>query len=133
MNVSSLAAQQAFPSWGVYCAGKAARDMYHSTLAAEQRLKWQDVESSKGSREIKVLNYAPGPLDTNMQATIRTAEQNDASLGTVYTDMKHQNLLLDPLVSAEKLLLLLNTPGSFESGEHVDYYDDLKLPAVETF
>lgn len=104
--------------------------MYHSTLAAEQRLKWQDVESSKGSREIKVLNYAPGPLDTNMQATIRVAEQNDGSLGTVYTDMKQQNLLLDPLVSAEKLLLLLNTPGSFKSGEHVDYYDDLKLPSV---
>ena len=129
VNVSSLAAQQPFPSWSVYCAGKAARDMYHSALAAEQRSKWQDMDSSKGSREVRVLNYAPGPLDTNMQATIREAEKHDTTLGTVYTDMKQKNLLVDPLVSAEKLLLLLHTPRSFKSGDHVDYYDDIKIDA----
>lgn len=78
-----------------------------------------------------MLNYAPGPLDTNMQATIRDAEQKDTNLGRVYTDMKEQNLLVDPLVSAEKLLLLLNTPHSFKSGDHVDYYDDIQVTTIE--
>ena len=129
VNISSLAAQQPFPSWGIYCAGKAARDMYHSVLAAEQSLKWENVESTKdsGSGEIRVLNYAPGPLDTKMQEDIREAELRDSKLGTVYTNMKEQNLLVDPLESAEKLLHLLRHPHSFRSGDHVDFYDELTL------
>lgn len=135
MNVSSLAAVQAFPTWGMYCACKAARDMYHTVLADEQRSQ-SDAENTGNStsgaagvtkKEIIVLNYAPGPMDTNMQAQIRTSEQKDPSLGTIYTDMKAQNMLVDPLASAEKLVTILNTPNSFRSGAHVDYYDNLSL------
>ena len=35
INVSSLAAVQPFATWGVYCMGKAARDMAHANVAAE--------------------------------------------------------------------------------------------------
>ena len=35
VNVSSLAAVLALPTWGVYCAGKAARDMFTSCVAEE--------------------------------------------------------------------------------------------------
>lgn len=35
VNVSSLAAVQGFKTWGTYCAGKAARDMYHKVLSME--------------------------------------------------------------------------------------------------
>ena len=67
VNVSSLCAVQAFESWGIYCAGKAARDMYHAVLAQELSKRSGDNTGSK----ILVLNYAPGPLDTDMQKEIR--------------------------------------------------------------
>lgn len=35
VNVSSLAAVKPFQSWGVYCAGKAARDMLMGVIAQE--------------------------------------------------------------------------------------------------
>ncbi|XP_046585309.1 sepiapterin reductase-like isoform X2 [Haliotis rubra] len=53
VNMSSLSAVQPMASWGLYCSGKAFRDMFMRTLALEQP-------------DIRVLNYAPGPVDTNM-------------------------------------------------------------------
>lgn len=53
VNISSLAAIQCFESWGIYCAGKAARDMYYAVLAKE-------LEVEGLSNTVKVLSYAPG-------------------------------------------------------------------------
>ena len=58
---------QPFESWGIYCAGKAAREMFHKTVAAEQ----------KDKATFRVLNYAPGPLDTDMQREIREGPHVD--------------------------------------------------------
>lgn len=105
--------------------------MYHRVLAEEQRAKWQDTDTSseQRSRAVRVLNYAPGPLDTDMQSQIRAAEHKDSRLGTVYTDMKSQNLLVDPVDSAQKLLHLLRHPHTYRCGDHIDYYDDMSLTA----
>ena len=43
----------------LYDPGKAARDMLFRTMALEEP-------------DLRVLNYAPGPLDTDMQLTART-------------------------------------------------------------
>ena len=48
--------------------------MYHVVLAQELSKQAAAVEDSTGSisgRKISVLNYAPGPLDTDMQKEIR--------------------------------------------------------------
>lgn len=55
---------------GIYCAGKAARDMFHAVLAQEQAKKQENATTSTVEK-ILVLNYAPGPLDTDMQKEIR--------------------------------------------------------------
>lgn len=47
VHVSSLCALQPFPSWVLYCTGKAARNMMFRVLAKEES-------------ELRVLNYAPG-------------------------------------------------------------------------
>lgn len=57
INISSLCAVQPFKSWGLYCAGKAGRDMLFKVLAAEEP-------------NVTVLNYAPGPLDNDMQVRL---------------------------------------------------------------
>ncbi|KAJ7327341.1 hypothetical protein JRQ81_017100 [Phrynocephalus forsythii] len=108
VNVSSLCAAQPFKSWTLYCTGKAARDMMFRVLAAEEP-------------DVRVLSYAPGPLDTEMQEEART-RSGDPSLRQMFLHMKEKGQLLDCEVSAQKLLDLLLT-DAFESGAHVDFFD----------
>ncbi|XP_045169052.2 sepiapterin reductase-like [Mercenaria mercenaria] len=110
VNVSSLAAIQPFSSWSLYCAGKAARDMFFQTLAAEDQT-------------LRVLNWAPGPLDTDMQALCR--ECADPTLRQTFNDMHKNGSLLKCKESAAKLITLLEK-NTFVSGQHIDYYDNLE-------
>uniref|UniRef100_A0ABM5GKY8 Sepiapterin reductase n=1 Tax=Pogona vitticeps TaxID=103695 RepID=A0ABM5GKY8_9SAUR len=108
VNISSLCALQPFKTWSLYCTGKAARDMMFQVLAVEEPA-------------VRVLNYAPGPLDTEMQEVARTMS-GDQSVREMFLDLKQKGQLLDCDVSAQKLLSLLLT-DTFESGAHVDFYD----------
>ncbi|NXN78953.1 SPRE reductase, partial [Bombycilla garrulus] len=107
VNVSSLCALEPFPSWALYCSGKAARDMMFRVLAREEP-------------GIRVLSYAPGPLDTDMQLLARTRTA-DAGMRQHFQRMKEKGQLIDSSVSAQKLLRLLQE-DSFPSGAHVDFY-----------
>lgn len=110
VNISSLCALQPFKSWGLYCSGKAARDMLFRVLAAEEP-------------DITVLNYAPGPLDNEMQATARSATA-DQELRSAFANMKDEGKLLSCEESARKFVRILDVK-KFKSGDHVDYYDEL--------
>jgi sepiapterin reductase len=78
VNISSLLAVKAFPNWGLYASGKAARDMFLQVLATEHK---------DGS--IKTLSYAPGPLDNDMQLSCRETI-GDAEQKQFYTTMAEQ-------------------------------------------
>ncbi|XP_062349204.1 sepiapterin reductase, partial [Cinclus cinclus] len=108
VNISSLCAQEPFPSWALYCAGKAARDMMFRVLALEEP-------------GLRVLSYAPGPLDTDMQLLART-RTGDLGLRQHFQRLQEKGQLIDSSVSAQKLLQLLQE-DSFPSGAHVDFYD----------
>jgi sepiapterin reductase len=105
VNISSLAAVANLPTMGIYSAGKVARDKYHALIANEEKDK------------IKTLNYAPGPLETEMVEEIRAAQHLDSALKPNF-----ENKVLEPEQSAKKLIRLLST-NSFESGAHIDFYD----------
>ncbi|KAJ3183030.1 hypothetical protein HDU87_007452 [Geranomyces variabilis] len=128
VNISSLAAVQPFDCWGVYCAVKAARDMFHRTFAVEQgedekQQQQHNASSSSSSSALRVLNYAPGPLDTDMQTRIRD-EMPQVPLRDVYVKMHDEQNLVDPQVSADVLVEhLLLKENAFENGAHVDIYD----------
>ena len=106
INISSLLAEEAFPTMGIYAAGKAARDHYHATMANEI-----------SSDTLKILNYAPGPLETDMVTEIRSAPKLDKGLRPGF-----EKKLIEPLDSAAKLTKLV-LKGEYQSGAHVDYYD----------
>ncbi|XP_061439679.1 sepiapterin reductase [Rhineura floridana] len=108
VNISSLCALKPFKTWMLYCTGKAARDMMFQVLAAEEP-------------DVRVLSYAPGPLDTDMQEVART-KSGDQELRENYLRMKQCGQLLDCDVSSQKLLNLL-LANKFESGAHIDFYD----------
>ncbi|XP_029367346.1 sepiapterin reductase b [Echeneis naucrates] len=96
VNISSTFAQQVSPSWVLYCTGKAARKMMFNVLAEERP-------------DVKVLNYSPGPLDTEMQ------EEIERVTGIAYH-------LLPCQESAVKLMKLL-LDNEFASGVHLDFFD----------
>ncbi|XP_067295959.1 sepiapterin reductase a [Pseudorasbora parva] len=108
VNLSSLCALRPFPSWGLYCSGKAARDMLFRVLAEEEP-------------ELRVLNYAPGPLDTDMQLQARSFSA-DADLKNSFSEMHDKGQLLTCAQSISKLLQVLQD-DTFASGAHLDYYD----------
>jgi sepiapterin reductase len=96
-----------FDCWSVYCSVKAARDMFHQCIATENN--------------VRVLNYAPGPLDTDMQKEIRDNMPN-VPLKAVYTQMHQDKKLVSPHESAQKLLSLI-IQDTFKNGAHLDYYE----------
>lgn len=108
VNISSLCALKPFKGWALYCAGKAARDMMFQVLATEEP-------------SVRVLSYAPGPLDTDMQQLARETSV-DPDLRKNLQELKAKGQLVDCRMSAQKLLSLLQT-DMFESGAHVDFYD----------
>ncbi|KAL7525432.1 hypothetical protein ACHAWF_001356 [Thalassiosira exigua] len=132
VNISSLCAIEAFPTMSIYCAGKAGRDMFHCVLAKEQR-SVDDGDSGKGgdagskptatTQHFKVLNYAPGPCDTRMTDALTQCPVLDDDLHDFFQSSKRENKLVMPDDTAKKLVRLLSS-DEFQSGAHVDYYDD---------
>jgi sepiapterin reductase len=96
---------------------KASRDMLHRSIALEC-----DLRASAGTATVKTLSFAPGPLDTDMQAEIRRDMPPDSELSQVFQTMHQKGELLDPAWSAAKLAGLL-AQSSFTSGVHIDVYD----------
>lgn len=108
VNISSLCALQPFSSWVLYCTGKAARDMMFRVLAEEEP-------------DLRVLNYAPGPLDTDMQVEARASTANP-EVRQSFANMHSQGQLLTCEDSCSKLMKVL-LDNDFHSGAHLDYYD----------
>ncbi|KAL8573279.1 hypothetical protein ACOMHN_006690 [Nucella lapillus] len=110
INISSLAAIQPFKSWAMYTSVKAARDMFFKVLAAEEE-------------RICVLSYAPGPLATDMSEVLRT-DSEDEDVRKWATSAKEEKKLLTCDESTARLIAILEK-NQFESGAHVDFYDDI--------
>lgn len=113
VNVSSLAAIQPLAHSGVYCVGKAARDMLHAVVADE------DV----GEGGVRALNYAPGPMDTAMQVEIRASPHTHGPTRVFFEEMAAKGTYVDVHASAAKCVRVLMA-DRFKSGQHLDYYDD---------
>lgn len=116
INISSLAALQPFDAWSMYGSLKAAREHFLRYLIEEQ--KYQQPRPLLR----KVLNYAPGPLDTGMQATVRDEMPKDSPVRQTFTDMQQKRSLLTCEQSARMMWRVIER-DEYETGAHVDYYD----------
>ncbi|XP_077514789.1 sepiapterin reductase-like [Amblyomma americanum] len=106
VNITSMAAVNAWAGLGLYCTGKAARQMYLNVIAAEDP-------------SLTVLHYSPGPVDTAMQHELRCGVEEAAALGR---DARDSGMLLAPEATAVRLVQALGD-HEFKSGDHVDYYN----------
>ncbi|KAF0115092.1 MAG: ucpA [Rhodobacteraceae bacterium] len=68
VNISSGAAHRPQEGWSAYCAGKAGLAMLTRSIQMEY-----------GDQGIRVFGFAPGVVDTDMQATIRASGINPVS------------------------------------------------------
>ena len=70
----------------------------------------------------KVLNYAPGPVHTNMIEDVIKDANVHHGLKENFCNMIQNKTILKPEQSAQKLVQILEE-SRFKTGDHVDYYD----------
>lgn len=107
LNISSGAGRKPYAGWATYCAAKAGLDLFTECIGVEQK---------EEQFPIKVISFAPGVVDTNMQVTIRSAKKEEFDAVTRFIDLKNNNQLLSPEFVAEKLLELLPSEQTSNGG-----------------
>ncbi|CAO1302754.1 unnamed protein product [Diamesa serratosioi] len=112
VNITSATAVNAFKSFAFYCSGKAARQMYFKVLAEEEK-----------NNNVLVLNYAPGPVETDMVADVQN-RSSDNDLVSYFKGIRDDKTILTTGQTTIRLLNLI-AKGNYETGAHVDYYDDI--------
>lgn len=95
LNISSGAGQGPVAGWGVYCASKAAVNMYTQVLAQEHP-------------EVRAVSLSPGVIDTTMQATIRASSTQDFPNVGRFTDLHEQGQLASATDTAQHILHYLD-------------------------
>ena len=88
--------------------------MFFQTLANETK--------DNKNNNIKVLNYAPGPCDTQMVDELITHKDIDNELKQSFYDLKINDKLVKPDDTADCLAEIIMS-GDYASGQHIDYYD----------
>lgn len=107
VNVTSLCGRSPVVNLSMYGSGKAARELFFKVLAVEEP-------------KIIVLNYSPGPVDTDMFESIVTDAQSEA-LKKSFQEVKESTVLTTEQ-TVGKLLDILEK-GDFKTGDTIDYYD----------
>ncbi len=91
INISSGAARNAYPGWGVYCASKAALDRYSEVAQLEAPFA-------------QIVSLAPGVIDTDMQANIRSSNEKDFPNLQRFKDLHANQALSSATETAQKIL-----------------------------
>ena len=124
LNITSGAADHAVPGWSAYCASKAGLNMLTRCLAAELL--------ADGVTGVTVNALAPGMVDTEMQADIRSIDTHGSSLDFSRFHQAHQQGELLTPASAARLIYWLVGPWSRNrSGEIFSRTDATWLAEVD--
>ncbi|KMJ91854.1 short-chain dehydrogenase [Achromobacter xylosoxidans] len=97
LNISSGAGRNPNAGWGVYCATKAALDMYSRVVKQEQ-----------GEGGARVVSLAPGIVDTDMQAAIRSSDPKSFPALAKFQDFHATGKLSSPANVASRILAYLD-------------------------
>lgn len=97
--ISSGAGKNPIASWASYCASKAAVDLFCQVIQLE--------EQQLGRPDFHCLSVAPGVVDTEMQAGIRSVSEDVFSEVARFQEYKHSNQLYSPELVSQKLYKLV--------------------------
>lgn len=98
LNISSGAGRNPYEGWGAYCTTKAGLDHFSRVVAMEQTYEQYPIE---------IVSIAPGIIDTDMQATIRSSDEGAFPLLDQFITYKEQGVLSSAKETAEKLIEVL--------------------------
>ncbi|HDR6298148.1 TPA: (S)-benzoin forming benzil reductase [Bacillus cereus] len=107
INISSGAGKNPYFGWGAYCTTKADVNMFTQCVATEEVEKEYPV---------KIVAFAPGVVDTSMQAQIRDTNKEDFINLDRFIALKEEGKLLSPEYVAKAIRSLLETEN-FPQGE----------------
>src|SRR5207245_9339934 len=99
VNLSSGAAVRAFPGLAAYCASKAALRMAGMAVSAE-------VE-----KDLNILSYAPGVVDTEMQLATRSKSLEEFPWGETFRRFHAEGRLVSPELPAADIVKFLEGDG----------------------
>ncbi|MGD8190245.1 SDR family NAD(P)-dependent oxidoreductase [Brevibacillus ginsengisoli] len=94
LNISSGAATKPKAGWAMYCAAKAGNEMFFNVLAAQY----------EGNPQVEVANVNPGVMDTQMQASIRSANEEQFPELARFVGFKEEGKLVLPETVAANIL-----------------------------
>ncbi|CAB3695697.1 SDR family oxidoreductase [Achromobacter piechaudii] len=97
LNISSGAGRNPNAGWGVYCATKAALDMYSRVVKQEQ-----------GADGARIVALAPGIVDTDMQVAIRSSDPDSFPALAKFQDFHATGKLASPANVAARILAYLD-------------------------
>lgn len=112
INISSGAALKAYDGWSLYCAAKAGLEHFGRCVAKEQL---------DATYPVKVINFNPGVMDTEMQATIRKSSKAEFSSLERFLNLHKNQQLSSPDAVAKVLIRLLE--NDLETGATYNYID----------
>ena len=103
VQVSSGAARSPYEGWSIYCATKAALDHYSRCLALES--------GRLAPMVLRTCSLAPGVIDTEMQAEVRTSSLEAFPMRGKFEDLQVSGGLAAPAEVAAKLLSYVGSAG----------------------
>ena len=110
VNISSGAGKRSIKSWSVYSGTKAALDIFSASVGLEQ---------TDANYPTKVVSFAPGVVDTDMQTEIRSMNEDDFPTIGNFMKLKEDNSLSSPKFVGDRLLEFIKK-DRFEQGEITD-------------
>jgi len=98
INISSGASKKPYYGWSVYCGSKAAIDLFTRCISLEQQAR---------DYPVKIISFAPGIVDTDIQKEIRAAPKEDFEQLERFVAFKNEGKLSKPEYVAEKVIELM--------------------------
>lgn len=111
INISSGAGKHPYRGWSAYCSAKAAIDMFTRCVGLEQG----------GKNPVRIVSFAPGIVDTDMQRKIRETDESDFADRKRFVEYKEGGMLSAPDAVARRVVELLS--GTPEQGGIYDIRD----------
>lgn len=113
INISSGAGKKPYYGWSCYCSSKAGLDLFTQCVGVEEESKEYPV---------KILSFAPGIIDTDMQKEIRHSNKEDfAQLERFLAFKEEGKLMSSEFVSSIITKLLFDE--NFKQGAVTDISD----------
>ena len=108
VNVSSAAARIGFPGLGAYGTTKAALRLASMVMAEELQIA---ASSGGARRDISILSFEPGVVDTPMQLAARSSSHDRLPIVSVFKGFEANGILVPPTLPAGRIVSFIEADG----------------------